>query len=174
MNVCVFCGSSDGNPIHREQAYELGKMIAQKGHRLVYGGSDRGLMGCVARGAKAAGGEILSIVPPFFAERGISDPYADRSIAVSSMGERKETMIAESDLFIALPGGIGTLDEIGDVLTQVSLQKKDARLILCDFDGFYSAFAVLVERMKEDGYVPPSWPAEPIYAKSLSEIEPLL
>ena len=174
MNVCVFCGASNGSPDHREKAFELGKMIASCGHRLVYGGSDLGLMGCVARGAKEVGGGITSIIPAFFSSRGVDDPHSDERISVPTMGVRKDKMIEMSDLFIALPGGIGTLDEIGDILTTVSLRRKKARLILCDFDGFYSSLKDLLGKMKEIGYISSPWNAEPIYAKSLSEIEPLL
>ena len=174
MNVCVFCGASEGTPEHREKAYALGKMIASFGHHLVYGGSDLGLMGCVARGAKEAGGAITSIIPSFFSSRGVDDPHADTRINVETMGTRKDKMIEMSDLFIALPGGIGTLDEIGDILTTVSLRRKEAKLVLCDFDGFYSSLRDLLGKMKENGYIASPWNAEPLYAKSLSDIEPLL
>ena len=170
MNICVFCGASDGTPDHREKAFELGKMIASHGHRLVYGGSDRGLMGCVARGAKSEGGSITSIIPLFFQREGIEDPHSDTKIDVETMGERKKNMIDMCDLFIALPGGIGTLDEIGDVLTTVGLGHKEAKTILCDFEGFYSSFADIILTMKKHGYIPDPWNAEPIYAKSLDEI----
>ncbi len=174
MNVCVFCGSSDGTPDHREKAFELGKMIARHGHRLVYGGSDLGLMGFVARGAKSESGAITSIIPLCFQHAGIADPHSDTKIDVETMGERKENMIGMCDLFIALPGGIGTLDEIGDVLTTIALDHKEAKMILCDFDGFYSAFASLIETMKGHGYIPDPWKAEPIYAKTLSDVEAYL
>ena len=174
MNVCVFCGASEGSASHREKAFELGKAIACKGHRLVYGGSDLGLMGYLARGAKEGGGEVVSIIPSFFSNRGVDDPLSDVRYSVTTMGERKDKMIEMSDLFIALPGGIGTLDEIGDVLTLISLRRKSARLILCDFDGFYASLKALLHSMKEQGYIPTPWNAEPIYAKSLSEIESYL
>lgn len=173
-NICIFCGANDGTPDHREKAYELGRMIALHGHRLVYGGSDRGLMGCVARGAKSEGGAITSIIPLFFQRAGVEDPHSDMKIDVETMGERKQNMIDMCNLFIALPGGIGTLDEIGDVLTAVSLGHKEAKMILCDFEGFYSSFGEIIKTMKKHGYISDPWNAEPIYAKSLSEIEPYL
>ncbi len=174
MNICVFCGASNGCADHREKAFELGAMIARHGHRLVYGGSDLGLMGCVARGAKSENGGITSIIPEFFSNSGIADPHSDTHIGVKTMGERKQLMIEMSDLFIALPGGIGTLDEIGDVLTTVSLRHKKATMVLCDFDGFYSSLESLIGTMKEKGYIASPWNAEPIYAKALADIEPLL
>lgn len=174
MNICVFCGASEGNAAHREKAFELGKMIATKGHRLIYGGSVLGLMGCLAKGAKEGGGEVVSIIPAFFSQRGVDDPLSDKRISVETMGERKDRMIEMSDLFIALPGGIGTLDEIGDTLTLIALRRKSAQMVLCDFDGFYSALKEMLGKMKEEGYIPSPWLAEPLYAKSLSEIEPLL
>ena len=103
-------------------------------------------------------------------EEGVNDPFADERIVVSSMGERKQKMMDMGDLFIALPGGIGTLDEIGDVLTAVSLRKKKAKVILCDFGGFYEPFGNLIATMKENGYIPDPWIAEPIYAKDISKI----
>ncbi len=174
MNICVFCGASQGSAEHREKAFQLGQMIARHGHTLVYGGSDLGLMGCVARGAKIEGGRITSIIPEFFQNAGVEDPHADTRISVVTMGERKEKMIGMCGLFIALPGGIGTLDEIGEVLTTVSLRHKQADMVLCDFDGFYSSLKDLIARMKSDGYIPSEWIAEPIYAKTLGDIEPLL
>ena len=174
MNVCVFCGASQGDPSHREKAFELGRMIAKAGHRLVYGGSDLGLMGCLARGARQEGGAITSIIPTFFSLQGIDDPHSDTRIPVESMAIRKDRMVEMSDLFIALPGGIGTLDEIGDVLTLVSLRRKKADLVLCDFDGFYSSLRGLLDNMKAKGYIPSPWIAEPIYAKDLDDIQPLL
>ena len=174
MNICVFCGASDGTASHREKAFELGKLIASKGHRLIYGGSVLGLMGCLAKGAKEGGGEVVSIIPTFFSQRGVDDPLSDKRISVETMAERKDKMIEAADLFIALPGGIGTLDEIGDTLTLIALRRKDAKLVLCDFGGFYSALKEMLDKMKATGYIPSPWIAEPLYVKSLSEIEYLL
>ncbi len=175
MNVCVFCGAHPGKEDFGRAAYELGKLIAQKGDRLIYGGSDLGLMGKVALGAKEAGGEIKSIIPSFFInEHGVNDPYSTERQIVSTMNERKNEMLNQSELFIALPGGIGTLDEIGDVLTQISLRLIKGRMILCDFDGFYEPLKAMIERMKQEGYIRWAPECDPIYISSVEEAEAYL
>ena len=173
-NVCVFCGASQGTASDREKAFALGELLAEKGHTLVYGGSDLGLMGCVARGMKEKGGKVISIIPEFFLHRGVEDPHSDSSIHVPSMAVRKEKMIEMCDVFIALPGGIGTLDEIGEVLTTISLNHKKGKLILCDFDGFYQPLIAMLNQMKKRGYIAMEWNAEPLVATDISEVAALL
>ena len=173
-HVCVFCGASQGNPAHQEAAYALGKLLAEKDCVLVYGGSNLGLMGKVACGARDSGGTVVSIIPSFFLNQGIPDPYSDERIEVGTMGERKEKMIEMCDVFIALPGGIGTLDEIGDILTLISLRRKEGKVILCNFDGFYEPLGAMLLRMKKEGYISQRWNAEPLLVREIEEIANIL
>ena len=117
-NICVFCGSSMGNnPLYKEAAYELGKLLAQNKIRLIYGGAKVGLMGTVADGILQNGGEAVGVLPTFLSGKEIDHASLTELILVDSMHERKMKMSELEDGFIALPGGMGTLEELCEMLT---------------------------------------------------------
>ena len=152
MKVAVFCGSS----IPREGRYvdvarELGRRIAECGHTLVYGGSNLGLMGVVSGAALEAGGHVVGIIPTTFSEKIINSQPVTELVRVRSMGERKEMMIRTCDAFVALPGGIGTVDEVSEVMVANQLGHIDKPMILLNFDGFYEPFIALMHHIKEEG-----------------------
>ena len=112
MKICIFGASSSRlDPVYYHEAEAMGRLLAEAGHTVVFGGGADGLMGACARGAKAAGGKIVGIAPRMFNEPGILLPECDELILTDSMAARKETMFSESEAFLALPGGIGTMDE---------------------------------------------------------------
>jgi uncharacterized protein (TIGR00730 family) len=138
MNVCVFCSSSSAvaEPFRRA-AQELGQLLAAKGHTLIYGGCHVGLMGEVARAAKAAGGRVVGVVPRSFVDYGLVFEPLDELITVDSLAERKDIMERRSDAFIALPGGFGTLDELLQVIALRQLGLLNGPIVLMNVEGFY-------------------------------------
>jgi hypothetical protein len=136
--VCVFCGSSEGrDPAYREAAAGLGRMLAEAGTGLVYGGASIGLMGAVADAALAAGGEVIGVMPRPLAEKEIAHGGLSELRIVGSMHERKALMAELSDGFIALPGGIGTFEELFEVWTwgQLGYHRKPCGIL--NVEGFY-------------------------------------
>jgi uncharacterized protein (TIGR00730 family) len=156
-SVCLFCSSGEDLPAAaRELAAEFGAACAGRGLRLVYGGSSRGLMGLAARTAAQAGGEVLGIMPRHLVrpERAAADLGTLK--VVESLAERKQLMAEAADLFVALPGGIGTLDELLEMLTMNDLGIQDKPVILCSSDGFWQPFVAMIERFRAYGVLRPS------------------
>lgn len=156
-SVCLFCSSGEDLPVAaRELAAEFGAACAARGLRLVYGGSSRGLMGIAARTAAQAGGEVLGIMPRHLVrpERAATDLGALK--VVESLAERKQLMAEAADLFVALPGGIGTLDELLEMLTMNDLGMQDKPVILCSSDGFWQPFVEMIGRFRAYGVLRPS------------------
>jgi len=151
--VCVFCGSSDGaRPFYREAAAELGRVLAARGVGVVYGGGNIGLMGALADGALAEGGEVIGVIPEHLVSKELAHRRVDLRI-VHSMHERKALMADLSDAFIALPGGFGTLDEFCEVLTwsQLGLHAKPCGLL--NVDGYYDTLLGLFDHGVAEGFV---------------------
>jgi uncharacterized protein (TIGR00730 family) len=159
-SVCVFCASSDGvDPAYRQDAALLGKALAEARIRLVYGGGDVGLMGACARAAHEAGGEVLGIIPDFLTAR--ERPNAEvETVIVTSMHERKMMMFENSDAFVVLPGGIGTLEEVIEVLSWRRLALHAKPVIFYDPNGFWSALFEHFRRMAAEGLAPASFADE--------------
>lgn len=152
MNVCVFCSSSEGvDPRLAEQGGELGRALAEAGHRVVYGGTALGTMRAVADGARAGGGRVVGVIPRFLADRGIADRDCDELVVADDLLERKRAMLARSDGFVALPGGLGTLDELLEVVTHVYLGQLAAPLVLLDDGGFWERFLGLLRDLERRG-----------------------
>lgn len=153
-SVCVYCGSRDGERrVYREAATGLGRALALAGLRLVYGGARIGLMGAMADAARAAGGEVLGVIPQSMLDRELAhDGLTDLRI-VNSMHERKRLMIDNADAFIALPGGFGTLEELFEVLTWHQLGHHDKPCGLLDIDGFYAPLRECLAHMCAEGFV---------------------
>lgn len=153
MNISVFCGSSQP---HNEQitvaAHELGRQIALGGHTLLYGGSNLGLMGVVSSAALEEGGHVVGVIPSFFSEEIIQSQPVSELVRVASMAERKEYLIAHSDAFVALPGGIGTLDEAFEVMVANQLGLSQKPLGLLDTNHFYQHLMAQLEHMEKEGF----------------------
>ena len=151
--VSVFCGSRTGVPIdYRGLAAATGERLAQAGWRIVYGGGDVGLMGAVADAAIAAGGEVTGFIPERLLTREIGHRGITDLTITADMFERNRLMIADADAFLALPGGLGTIDEILDVLTLKQLGYHARPIVLLDVDGFWRPFAALVEHVTATGF----------------------
>lgn len=152
MNVTVYLGSNEGsNPALRDAVAAFGGWLGANGHTLVYGGSNMGLMGTLARAAMASGGRVVGVEPRMFVEKEFQLDGLDELVVTETMGERKAKMIELGDAFVAFPGGTGTLDEISEIMMLNSLRLIDAPCVLYNLDGFYDGLRLLLERMTSEG-----------------------
>lgn len=154
MNVTVYCGSNPGkNPHFAKAAEELGEWLAAEGHALVYGGSSVGLMGIVSRAVLDAGNPVYGVEPRFFIDAGVAQHDLTRLYVVETMGERKAKMIELGEVFVALPGGVGTLEEISEIMSRIRLGLGPAECFLLNVDGFYDPLKALVRAFLAEGFV---------------------
>lgn len=154
MRIAVYCGSGLGNnPIYAEQATELGTVLAQNGHSVVYGGSKMGLMGKVADATLAAGGDVIGVMPTHLQKQESVHVSLTEIHFVESMHVRKAKMVELADAFIALPGGGGTLDEYFEVFTWAQIGLHAKPVILFNVNGFYDALLQHFTRMLEEGFI---------------------
>jgi hypothetical protein len=154
--VCVYCSSSesvDGG--HRRTAAQLGRAIAEQGWALVYGGGDVGLMGEIARAALDGGAHVTGVIPHRLADREIALETVTELIRVDTMRERKAIMDARSDAFVVLPGGLGTLEELMEILTLKQLGYHDRAIVVLDDAGYWDPLLAQLERMVEQGLAIP-------------------
>ena len=155
-SVVVYCGSNPGiNPAYQEGAYLLGKELAAKGIRVIYGGGKVGLMGRVADGALAHGGTVTGIIPNFLAKLEVAHKTLTELQLVDTMHERKAKMVSISDGVIALPGGYGTFDELFEILTWAQLRIYDGPVGLLNINGFYDFLLLQLDKMVEEGFLRP-------------------
>ncbi len=175
MNITVYLGANEGNdPALRQAVRELGGWIGASGNALVYGGSRSGLMGLLAESVLAAGGEATGVEPEFFVRQELQYEGLTRMIVTGDMAERKAKMIELGDAFIAFPGGTGTLEEIAEVMSCVSLGLLDAPCILYDLDGYYSGLKELLAHMIRKGLSTPERQRGIFFAQDLGQIRALL
>lgn len=165
--ISVFCGSSSGNEaIFTEQAATLGRTIAQNGYGIIYGGARVGLMGALAEGALAEGGEVIGVIPGFLQQKELEHKKLTKLHIVETMHERKAMMNNLSDAVIALPGGYGTMEELFEMLTwaQLSIHRKPIGLL--NVEGFYDPLIDMSRRMIEKGFLKKEYEELLIVAKS--------
>jgi|SRR6478672_2657482 len=156
-SVCLFCGSSDlSDPAYTEAARAFGEQTAHAGWRLVYGGGGVGLMGASARGAHAAGGRVLGVMPGFLRSRERLFDEVE-TIVVPSMHERKTIMYDQSDAFVVAPGGVGTLEEAIEVLSWKRLDLHSKPVIFLNLNGFWETLLAMLEHSIESGMTPPTF-----------------
>lgn len=157
FSVCLFCGAKPGrDPAHRELARLTGRAIAGRGWRLIYGGGGLGLMGAAADAALAAGGEVVGVIPQGMLAREQGHRSLSRLEVVSDMAVRKTRMIALADAFLILPGGLGTLDELFEVLTLRQTRYLDKPIALVNPGGYYDRLIAMCEGFVADGFVAPA------------------
>jgi uncharacterized protein (TIGR00730 family) len=168
QSLCVFCGSSPGNhPRYVSLAAQTGQDLARAGYRLVYGGGGLGLMGAVARAAHESGGNVLGIMPEFL--RGIEGAYMEvPHRIVEDMHTRKRQMYDESDAFIVLPGGIGTLEEAVEVLSWMRLDLHQKPIIFLDNDDYWSPLLSLLDHIVETEFSP-AWMKKRIFRATTAQ-----
>ncbi|WP_292053749.1 MULTISPECIES: TIGR00730 family Rossman fold protein [unclassified Brevundimonas] len=169
QSVCLFCASSDGvDPIYLESAREFGRRTAEAGWRLVYGGGGVGLMGGAARSAHEIGGRVVGIMPGFLRSRERLFDEVE-TVVVESMHQRKQMMYDESDVFVVAAGGIGTLEEVVELLSWKRLDLHAKPVIFLNINGFWDSFFQLVEDTVKAGMTPPSFLKAYTVANSVDE-----
>lgn len=175
MNITVYLGANEGNdPALREAVQALGTWIGTSGNTLVYGGSKTGLMGELAKSVLAAGGKVIGVEPQFFMDAGFQYDGLTELIVTEDIPARKRKMIELGEAFIAFPGGTGTLEEIAEVMSKVSLKHLDAPCILYNLNGYYRALQALLEQMIEKGLSSEERQAGIYFADDLEEIRRIL
>ena len=175
MNITVYLGANEGSdPALKQAVQALGRWIGESGNALVYGGSRSGLMGQLADSVLAAGGKVTGVEPQFFLDAELQHDGLTQLIVTRSMAERKAKMIQLGDAFIAFPGGTGTLEEITEVMSQVSLGQLSAPCILYDLDGYYCHLKALLDHMIASGLSSPERQRGIHFAQNLPEIQVLL
>lgn len=153
-SVVVFCGSSFGaDEVYEKQAFRLGQVLAERKIELVYGGAQVGLMGAVANGALSKGGRVIGVLPHFLSAREIAHPQLSEMILVESMHERKKIMSDLAEGIIAMPGGLGTLEELFEMLTWAQLGLHSKPVALFNIKGFWDPLATLIQSMVDKGFV---------------------
>lgn len=154
MNIAVYCGSNPGdNVAYAEAAQELGTWIGTHGNTLVYGGSSVGLMGIVSMACLEAGGEVRGVEPQFFIDAGVAQHNLTELFVVETMSERKAKMIELADVFVALPGGVGTLEEISEIMSRIRLNMTEGPCFLLNIDHFYDGLALLLDAMVDSDFM---------------------
>ena len=168
-SVCVYCGSSPG----RDEAYVraghlLGRSLAKSGLRLVYGGGTKGIMGAVADGALKAGGKVTGIIPRFLINKEATESALDKLdelLITDNMHERKHRMFEKSDAFVALPGGIGTVEEIVEIMTWAQLGHHRKPIVFANIKGFWDPMLALIEHMSDEGFIHTAHRVKPLVVK---------
>jgi uncharacterized protein (TIGR00730 family) len=153
---------------------ELGRWLATEGHTLVYGGVNSGLMECVARAVKQAGGRTVGVLPQIVVKSGRLSDYVDTEVLCDNLSDRKQLMADKSDVFIALPGGIGTIDEVFTIAAAHTIGYHDKRVILYNMKGFWGDMIALLDRLQQRGMVRGEWRDYIAVANSLDDIKDLL
>lgn len=175
MNITVYLGANEGNdPFLKEAVRELGAWIGTNGNTLVYGGSKSGLMGELAESVLQAGGKVIGVEPQFFIDAGFVYDEITELITTKDMSERKAKMIELGDVFIAFPGGTGTLEEITEVMSKVSLKHLDAPCILYNLNGYYDSLKQLLDHMIEMELSSEEKQEGIYFAEDLEEIQRIL
>lgn len=175
MNITVYLGANAGNDLTLTKAVrELGTWIGESGNRLVYGGSKSGLMGVLAKSVVSSGGEVIGVEPVFFVERDLQYEGLTQLIITRDMSERKTKMAELGDAFIALPGGTGTLEEISEIMSKISLDHIDAPCIIFNHNGYYDGLKQLLDKMIEQGLSTKERQSKIYFAENVDDIIRLL
>jgi uncharacterized protein (TIGR00730 family) len=174
-SIAVYCGSMKGTkPIYAERAAELGTLMARENIRLVYGGGKVGLMGVIAESVVQNGGQVIGVAPHFLMKREVVNHDLHTLHAVDSMHERRLMMIDLSDGFIAMPGGYGTLDEIGEVLMLTILGDRKFPVGFLNVDGFYDPMIAMLDKMEEDGFLQAAYRSNALFADNPTDLLALM
>ncbi|AYG68114.1 MULTISPECIES: TIGR00730 family Rossman fold protein [unclassified Rhizobium] len=177
-SICVYCGSRPGrDPSHMAAGRELGKSIAENGLRLIYGGGTKGIMGAVASGVLSHGGQVTGIIPEFLVDMEAtrhSLGQLDELIITPDMHARKHGMFERADAFVALPGGIGTLEEIVEIMTWGQLGRHEKPMVFANINGFWDPMMELIRHMTEEGFVHTAHRVQPLVVDKIADIIPAI
>ena len=169
--IGIFCSAADDiETVYFEKARELGAWIGQNKKTLVYGGANIGLMECVAQAAKNQRAFIMGVVPTKLEERGAVSDLLDVTFRVDNLSERKDTMLRESDILVALPGGVGTLDEVFHVMASASIGYHSKKVIFYNVNGFWNELLAFLTRLREQRFARRPWENFYLVANNLEEL----
>lgn len=174
MNITVYLGSAAGTELLRQRVRELGTWIGERGHRLIYGGSREGLMGALADACIAAGAETIGVEPAYFIENQKQHPGIGELIVVDTMPERRTKLIELGEVFIAFPGGTGTLEEISEVMSQEMLGQNTHLCLFYNIAGYWEPMRGQLQVMEEAGLLRAQWRQRIRFVSSLEEIDALV
>jgi uncharacterized protein (TIGR00730 family) len=175
QNICVYCGSAAGSdPLYEEAAVKFGRALALARIGLVYGGGGTGLMGAVARATLDNGGQVTAIIPEFLTQRDELVTEAQTQIVVPDMHTRKRLMFEQADAFVALPGGIGTLEELVEQLTWLQLERHTKPVVIADIAGFWRPLLALFAHMRERRFIQPAFEVRYLVAEASEDILPMI
>ena len=171
MKICIFCSAnSDIEPVYFEKTRELGEWIVGNGDTIVFGGCDMGLMECIAEAVYTNGGMTIGVVPSKIEENGHVSPHLSVEIPCDNLSDRKDLMLLKSDVVIAVPGGLGTLDEIFTVAASATIGYHGKKVILYNINGFWDSLIALLDDLQRRGMVRGDWRRHIMVAGSLEEI----
>jgi uncharacterized protein (TIGR00730 family) len=177
-SVCVYCGSSPGRDgAYIEAGHQLGRSIARAGLRLVYGGGTKGIMGAVAQGTQKAGGKVIGIIPRFLMNKEATERalgQLDELVVTDNMHQRKHRMFEESDAFVALPGGIGTVEEIIEIMTWAQLGHHRKPTVFVNVKGFWDPMLALIDHMAAEGFIHTAHKVKPLVVESADAVVPAI
>ncbi len=174
-NIAVFCSANDTiASAYFEAARDLGHYLGSHNHTLVYGGCALGLMECIAKSTHEANGKSIGVVPGKIEENGQTSLYVDKLINCENLTDRKQIMMDLSDIFIALPGGLGTLDEVFTVAASQTLNYHQKKVILYNVNGFWNTCLALLEDLQSKGVMRKHYSNQILVANSLTEIDELI
>ena len=171
MKICIFCSANQQiDPEFFTMTEELGRWAAKNGHSIVYGGVNQGLMECVGKAAKENGGRTIGVVPTIVEKTGRTSDYVEIEIPCDNLSDRKQLMMDQSDVFIALPGGIGTIDEIFTVASSATIGYHNKLVILYNMKGFWDSLIALLDDLQAKGMIRGDWRDYIKTADSIEEI----
>ena len=177
-SICVYCGSSPGNnDLYMKAGHILGRSIAQAGLELIYGGGGKGIMGAVADGALRAGGKVTGIIPRFLMNKEATEAALQRLddlIVTDDMHQRKHAMFEKSDAFVALPGGIGTVEEIIEIMTWAQLGHHRKPIVFGNVAGFWNPMVTLLDHMRGEGFIHTGHLVQPLVVDAPEAIVPAI
>lgn len=153
MKICVFASSCDVGEGYAKAVYDLGYRLGSAGHTLVYGGYGGGLMGSIADGFHDAGAEIIGVIPGFLEEKTENYPHLTQIVRTKELSDRKDEMIALSDAFVAVPGGIGTMDELFSILAMKASHRLDKDILIYNVNGFFDGLLACLKAMEDGGFL---------------------
>jgi hypothetical protein len=175
MKICVFCSANQQiDPDFFTMTEELGRWAARSGHSIVYGGVNQGLMECVGKATKENGGRTIGVIPMIVEKSGRTSDYVEIEIPCDNLSDRKQLMMDQSDVFIALPGGIGTVDEIFTVASSATIGYHDKLVILYNMKGFWDSLIAMLDDLQAKGMIRGDWRDYIKTADSIEEISRMI
>ncbi len=171
MRICIFCSANERiDPDFFSMTRELGVLLARDGHEIVFGGCAMGLMEALAESAYAAGGKVVGVVPRIVEDGGGQTPYLTEVVPCRDLTERKALMLERSDVFLVLPGGLGTLDELFTIAASATIGYHSKKIVVWNMKGFWTELVSLLDALQQKGMIRGTWQRYIIVAERMEEV----